>query len=85
LVTEDLSVKANNFVGVSSGFSRHGVALDAICLYGRSHHQRPRETPIVTHSKAPRQMKYVQMPAKIARSTPRPLFVLPKVMVAVQT
>ena len=31
LVTEDLSVKADDFVSVLSGFLGHGIAFDAIC------------------------------------------------------
>src|SRR5262245_44318777 len=64
----------------------HGKCSKRFCgssrSYGRSHHQRQHEAFDCHAFKHNRQEKCVQMPVKIARSTPRPSFGLPELLVA---
>src|SRR6266705_5308079 len=53
--------------------------------YGRSHHQRQRETRDGHAFKSNRWEECVQMPGEMARSTPRPPFELPEGLAAVHT
>jgi hypothetical protein len=53
--------------------------------YGRTHHQRQRETLDCHAFKSNRWEECAQMPGKMARSAPRPPFGLPEVLVAVLT
>src|SRR5262245_38973252 len=64
----------------------HGKCSGIFCgssrSYGRSHHPRQRETFDCHAFKRNRQEECVQMPVKIARSTPRPSFGLRELLVA---
>src|SRR5215813_7442412 len=64
----------------------HGKCSGIFCgssrSYGRSHHPRQHEAFDCHAFKRNRQEECVQMPVKIARSTPRPSFGLPELLVA---
>src|SRR6516165_4540249 len=64
----------------------HGKCSRRFCgssrNYGRSHHPRQHEAFDCHAFKRNRQEECVQMPVKIARSTPRPSFGLPELLVA---
>src|SRR5262245_50085376 len=64
----------------------HGKCSGIFCgssrSYGRSHHPRQHEAFDCHAFKRNRQEECVQMPVKIARSTPQPSFGLPELLVA---
>src|SRR5499433_3843973 len=64
----------------------HGKCSKRFCgssrSYGRSHHPRQHEAFDCHAFKRNRQEECVQMPVKIARSTPQPSFGLPELLVA---